>query len=421
MQLGRAPTLAVGLSGGGDSTALLLALRRAAPDLKLAALIVDHGLRPESASEAGRAAGFARSIGAEARVLRWDAPRPGQNAARTARHLMLARACAEIGAPVLCLGHTLEDRVETLRMRAARPGSALRLAGPSGLDPSPVWPQGRGLLIARPFLSLRRKTLRAFLRAEGVDWIEDPSNADPAYERVRLRRAPIDPAAEAALLTFSDAAQAVRAAEGRAAFALLGEAMRLCDLGIAALDRAGFAAAPRRVAIRAIEAVAAGVSGEADGPGPHAEVLLDALLAGRAASAAGVLLTASGRLGRDPGAAAGRADGAGGAEPLILPDNGAGVFDGRFEIGGPARIEALGGRACPPEFADAPAVFRPGLPVEASGGEALAPQPMRLLARDRIAARLLSPASPAWFDALSDAARGVAALAKAPARPNIRA
>ncbi|TRO87351.1 tRNA lysidine(34) synthetase TilS, partial [Glycocaulis profundi] len=238
--------LALGLSGGGDSVALSLILARAARQSgrDVHCLIVDHGLRPESGAEAQTAAARARALGAEARILTWTDPRKGQAAARAARHRLLAGACARIGARTLFLAHTLDDRLETLRMRLVRPGSWRGAAGMAVRDPSPVWPEGADLALARPLLDQRRAALRDFLKAEGADWIEDPSNADPAYERVRVRAAALDPGEEAALLGLSDAAQALEAQTRRAAAALVDRTARLEPWGGLALDPGPFETAP---------------------------------------------------------------------------------------------------------------------------------------------------------------------------------
>ncbi|MFP4520444.1 MAG: tRNA lysidine(34) synthetase TilS, partial [Oceanicaulis sp.] len=222
-----APRIGLALSGGGDSTALLLALREAAPELALFTYTVDHALRPDSAREARAAAAMAERAGASARILTWPDPRPGQNQARRARHRLLAEACRADGVEILCLAHTLDDRIETLRMRAARPGPDTRLAGPGPIDPSPAWPEGRGLTLARPFLGLTRGALRRYLALRGASWIEDPTNADPAYERVRLRQAPLSEAARRRLLADSDAARAGLEADRRRAAALIGAAVGL--------------------------------------------------------------------------------------------------------------------------------------------------------------------------------------------------
>ncbi len=429
-----APRLGLALSGGGDSTALLLALRAAAPNLLLYTYIVDHALRPESAEEARRTAVFAEKLGAQVRVLHWGAPRSGQGHARSARHRLLAQACRNDGVFTLCLAHTLDDRIETLRMRASRDGPQARLAGPGPLDPSPVWPEGRGLGIARPFLDLTRDTLRGFLQRSGVDWIEDPSNADPAYERVRLRQAPISTSAAQSLLNRSDAARRARAVEDAAAVALIQRGARLTDWGGAILDPNAFVphdyvsemTSPDTTgAARAFQTLILAVSGREAAPTPALlRAGLDALRRGQAWTGAGALLTPAGVLGRDPGAA-GRADG--GAAPVLKIEAGeSGVFDGRFELTGPARIEMLGDRRPPgADVRAVPGPFRATLPYDRAGGAVLAHGSRltggetHLLCEARIAARLVALKASAWFDGVFVEARACAALAKPPARSNI--
>jgi tRNA(Ile)-lysidine synthase len=430
------------LSGGGDSTALLLALRAAAPQLTLYAYIVDHSLRPESADEARRTAAFAQEHGAQVRVLNWDAPRPGQGHARTARHRLLGEACRRDGVSTLCLAHTLDDRIETLRMRASRGGPQASLAGPGALDPSPVWPEGRDLVIARPFLDLTRETLREFLQARGADWIEDPSNTDPAYERVRLRQAPISMSAAQSLLDRSDAARRARAVEDAAALALIERGVRLTAWGGAILDPDVVSHPGKDPQMtgpaRAFQTLVLAVSGRQAAPAPDLlRAGLQALRRGQAWTGGGALLTPAGVLGRDPGAA-GRADtpaGTNKAAALSLEAFETGVFDGRFEITGPARIEMLGDRrparsrmGADPGFdlRTVPGPFRATLPHDTASGAVLAHRShltggeTLLLCEARIAARLVALKASAWFDDLFAEARACAALAKPPSRSNIR-
>ncbi len=423
--------LALGLSGGGDSTALLLALRAALPEVTLHALIVDHGLRPESAGEAELAAASARAAGAEACILRWPAPRAGQGHARAARHRLLAAAARDAGAQVLCLGHTLDDRIETLRMRAGRPGEETRMTGPAALDPSPAWPEGEGLILARPLLGLRREELRAYLDAAGARWIEDPSNEDRAYERIRLRQTPIPPSEEELLLRRSDAAQATRARLHSRAVSLIKQACVLTAWGGAHLDRRAFEAANREVALKALETLLLALSGAAAPPAPaRLEGLLAALLTGHAASAGGACLTAGGVIGRDAGAA-GRADGAEGVSALILSAGETGVFDGRWRVRveRPVRIQPLGGREAAPAR-DVPPALRPGLAaihdgldgsrLGVAGLDRIEGVTVENLAPARINARLLPCKPPTWFDGVKIAAHVRAALAKPVLRPNMK-
>lgn len=179
----------VAVSGGSDSVALLhLAAGWAAErKTKLLVLTVDHGLRPESAAEAGRVADIARALGYAHRTLRWTSPQPRQSAARRARHQLLAATLRDAGGCLLLTGHTADDQAETLLIRARQGSGWYGLAGMRALSLSPVWPEGAGVWIARPLLQARRAALRHWLEGEGTRWIEDPSNVNPVFERVRVR------------------------------------------------------------------------------------------------------------------------------------------------------------------------------------------------------------------------------------------
>ena len=183
--------LALALSGGGDSVALLRlatawCARKGRP---LLALTVDHRLHPDSARWTAFAGEAARAAGAEWRSLAWEGPKPAAGlpaAARAARHRLLAEAARRAGAGVLLTGHTADDAIEGELMRG---GDAPGLGRLREWTPSPVWPEGRGLFLLRPLLALRRSALRAWLAAQGESWLEDPANEDLRYARARARAA----------------------------------------------------------------------------------------------------------------------------------------------------------------------------------------------------------------------------------------
>ena len=183
------------VSGGGDSLALLALLRDrlgGPAASRILAVTVDHGLRAESAAEARQVATLCAGLGVEHRTVRWQAPAPAtglQAEARAARYALLAQAARDAGASMVLTGHTADDQLETVTMRAAR-GSGPGLAG---IAPATFFFDracaSAGIWFLRPLLRLRRSELRSGLRDRGLAWIEDPSNEDPHFERVRTRRA----------------------------------------------------------------------------------------------------------------------------------------------------------------------------------------------------------------------------------------
>ena len=187
------------VSGGPDSLALLLLAQQAIPG-KVEAATVDHGLRAESASEAVFVAGICAGQGIPHAVLRVELE-PGnlQSRAREARYAALANWMAQRGLNALATAHHADDQAETLLMRLNR---ASGLAGLAGVRARGTVP-GTKIPLLRPLLGWRRKELARVVEAAGIDAVQDPSNADPRFDRVRLRQALagadwIDPAAFAA-------------------------------------------------------------------------------------------------------------------------------------------------------------------------------------------------------------------------------
>ena len=177
------------LSGGGDSMALLhIAADWAERNgRRLLAVTIDHGLNPDSAawSEHCRRACAALDVAWTERCWIGEKPATGlPAAARHARHALLADAARDAGARIILLAHTTDDIAESdwMRERGSTLG-ALR-----EWSPSPAWPEGRGLMLLRPMLGEEREKLRAWLRARGVGWIEDPANADVRFARSRARQ-----------------------------------------------------------------------------------------------------------------------------------------------------------------------------------------------------------------------------------------
>ena len=183
-----AAPIVVAVSGGGDSLALLLAAKAWADGAgrRLIAMTVDHRLQPQGAAWARWCQERASRLGLSHRTLVWEGSKPAAGlaaAARQARHGLLADAARDAGAGVVLMGHTADDRLEAAAMRAA--GSTV--GEPRTWSPSPVWPQGRGIFLLRPLLTVRRAELRRRLAALGEAWIDDPANLDPHSARARAR------------------------------------------------------------------------------------------------------------------------------------------------------------------------------------------------------------------------------------------
>lgn len=180
------PKIAVAVSGGGDSLALAVLMQEwvKARGGELLALTVDHGLRSGSAQEAEAVQKLLRERDIPGDVLMWggDKPETGiQEKAREARYDLLLNACRARKFPFLAVAHNQEDQIETFWMRLAH-GSGLD--GLTGIAPFRV--KG-GVTIIRPVLSFPRQILRDTCLHHGIQWIEDPSNENEKFLRVKLR------------------------------------------------------------------------------------------------------------------------------------------------------------------------------------------------------------------------------------------
>jgi tRNA(Ile)-lysidine synthase len=258
----RQPRLAVAVSGGPDSLALCLltdAWTRARGGETLG-LIVDHGLRPESAGEARQTAAWLWARGIAPVVLRWPGAKPAtgvQAAARAARYELLGAWCRAAGVLHLLVAHHRDDQIETVALRAARGSGTDGLAGMAAVR------ELCGLRLLRPLLGVPKAALVAVLKAAGQPWLDDPSNRAARFARPRLRQAGLDVSHYCALAAQSAAA---RGALDRAVAAWLAQHARILATGYVILEQTALAVAPRALARRALQQALGAVGGKAYPP-----------------------------------------------------------------------------------------------------------------------------------------------------------
>jgi len=332
----------VAVSGGGDSVALLHLMAGVAPDLGHAvrAVTVDHGLRPESAAEAAAVADLCCRLAVPHTTLRWNRnPSAGNlpDQARRARYDLIAGWAASQGIGQVAVGHTADDQAETVLMGLAR------TAGLDGLCGMRPWWNDRGLRWVRPLLTERRAALRDYLIRHAITWVDDPTNDDDHYARIRARKAlpvlarlgiTVDGLATVAA-NLASARQAVVAALGDAVAQVAQE-----NAGSVAINRPGLHALPPEIARRLLIAALRWVGGADYVPRAAAiDRVLAAITEGRDATLAGCRLrvaATSVHILREPKAIAG----------LLSPTDQ--CWDNRWQLDGPHDV-ALHVRALGPD------------------------------------------------------------------------
>ncbi|MCV0427331.1 MAG: tRNA lysidine(34) synthetase TilS [Roseibium sp.] len=183
--------VALAVSGGADSLCLMVLFsewkRRVAWPGNAEVIVVDHGLRAESADEAKFVVENAAKAGLPAKILKWTGNKPTSNvqdAARKARYQLISQRMSETGAEVLLLGHHRDDQAETFLDRLTRGSGLYGLSSMSADEADGP----EGLRLVRPFLEVSKNRLEASLRDRGMNWCNDPSNRNSKYKRSRLRR-----------------------------------------------------------------------------------------------------------------------------------------------------------------------------------------------------------------------------------------
>lgn len=364
---GDMPRLGIALSGGGDSVALMHLAHGWAQGRTLMAATVDHGLRPESADEAQQAHRAAQALGIAHATLLWRRDTGSGNLmaqARDARLRLLAGWARRNKLSAILLGHTLDDQAETLLMRLER-GSGVD--GLSGMAPARA---AFDMTWLRPMLGVSRGDLRDWMGLRGIGWIDDPSNDNADYDRVRIRQAMTALGMPARQLAQS-AANLAMARDALQEFAAQVAQDARCADGALILPLTEFRRAPLEIRRRLFVAGLRFING-ADYP-PRREALLHALSAintGARITLDGTIAEPRGdqlRLVREPAASA-RADA---ADPDV---EGIALWDGRWRVSGLQRgeqVATLGHGALPglnwrlsgmgrDEAAATPAVWKDG-------------------------------------------------------------
>jgi tRNA(Ile)-lysidine synthase len=341
--------LILGVSGGADSTALMVLVARWKKRPPTLVVSVDHGLRAESAAETKLVAGNAARLGLPWRVMKAEKrPADGnlQDWARRARYRLLVAAALDAGFDTIVTAHHEDDQAETFLLRLARGSGVYGLSAMS--DESAL----DGLVLARPLLAVPREVLQRIARRSGFEVVDDPSNRDPRFDRVRVRAAL--PALTEIGLTTRRLAETARRL-GRAAAALdhyshvlLKEHFVADALGVVSGSVRAFEGAPEEVSLRALALVLKAVGGSDYTPRlDSVEDLRTAILAARhdgrlRRTLAGVVVSVAGeRL------VARREWGRRGLEDAVAPAGATLLWDRRFEVGVPAvkgvlKVGALG-------------------------------------------------------------------------------
>ncbi len=329
------PRVAIAVSGGGDSMALTLLARdwRRRCGGEIVALTVDHGLRSESAAEARQVGRWLKGLGIVHRILRWDPPAElvggVQAAARDARYRLLTGWCRRHRVLHLALAHQQEDQAETFLLRLSR-GSGL-----DGLAAMAAVAERDGVRLIRPLLPVARARLRATLAAARQRWIEDPSNANPAHARIRMRQL-LPALAGDGLDAPRLAATAIHLGRARAVIddrvaALLAAAAAVFPAGYIRLDPQLLRSAPAEIALRALARCLVTVGGADYVPRLERlerlhRAIRDGALGGGATLAGCRLLPRRGTvlICREPAMA---------TEEVAIEPGAPVLWDGRFEVG----------------------------------------------------------------------------------------
>lgn len=178
--------VAVAVSGGSDSIALCILLNRFIKEYggQLHCLTINHQLRNDSLSEAIKVGEILKNLGINHHIIPWEGAKPKSNIqeeARLARYNLLTEYCHKHNISYLATGHQKNDQAENFIIRLEH-GS-----GVYGLSGIPKIGEFNKTKIIRPLLSFTKQELQNFLTSQKTEWIEDPSNQNEKFTRVKIR------------------------------------------------------------------------------------------------------------------------------------------------------------------------------------------------------------------------------------------
>ncbi|MGH1350267.1 MAG: tRNA lysidine(34) synthetase TilS [Methyloligellaceae bacterium] len=268
-------SVALAVSGGADSIALMWLLKSwqetrqasQSPYPEIHILTVDHGIRPESQHEVLWVRQQAEKLGFPVEVLRWCGEKARssiQEKARDARYQLMSEWCRARHIPAIITAHHLDDQAETLIMRLARGSGVDGLAAISNIT------YLHDILLIRPLLEVPKQDLISYLNTLGAEWIEDPSNDNEDFERVRIRNA-LPALSDLGLQApaIARSAKRVRRASTALDYYAKQHLIQLCRLepeGYAVIDRNAVMGLPAEISLRCLTRIVHLVGGKVQAP-----------------------------------------------------------------------------------------------------------------------------------------------------------
>jgi tRNA(Ile)-lysidine synthase len=257
------PIFAVAVSGGADSLALTLLCHDYATSLggKIIALTIDHALRVDSAKEAAEVNKLLLAHNIEHHILNWDhAAKPESNIqskARQARYDLLTNYCKQQNILHLLVAHHRDDQAETFLMRLER-GS-----GVEGLSSIRLVSSYNKVRILRPLLSIEALVLKQYLQHRNIVWIEDPSNLNKQFTRIKIREYlnNNDKLITSRLCDTVTSMQRANNSISKSTYDLMVRAVKISPLGFGEISIKDFIIADEEQALRTLSALITTISG----------------------------------------------------------------------------------------------------------------------------------------------------------------